>query len=338
MFNKLYEKVKLFILENIKFLLILATLVFLFTFELPFVVYTPGGIVNLDKRIEVEGSNKKDGTLNMSYVTLRKGNIPSILLSFVIPNWDLLSKDEVTSKKTVDELLELEKLYMKSSIDYATILAYEKSGKEINIKNTINNVTYILEDAKTDIQLYDEVISVDGNYIKDIKSLKEYVNTKSVGDKLKFKVKRNGKEKIVESEVISVDNELLVGITFLTTYEYSTNPEIDITVKSSESGSSGGLMLSLAIYNSLVNEDITGGQKVVGTGTIDIDGNVGEIDGIKYKLLGAQKNNADIFLCPYENYEEAISVKEKYNLKLKIKKVSTFDEALNVLKNTHEEK
>lgn len=334
MFNKIYEKVKLFILENIKFLLVLATLVFLFTFELPFVVYTPGGIVNLDKRIKVEGSDKNDGTLNMSYVTLRKGNIPSILLSFVIPNWDLLKKEEVTSKKNIDELIELEKLYMKSSVDYATILAYQKTGKNIEIKKNINNVTYILDSAKTEIKLYDEVISVDGIKIEDIKALKEYVNTKSVGDKLKFKVKRNGKEKIVTSEVISVDNELLVGISFLTTYEYETNPVIDVTVKFSESGSSGGLMLSLAIYNSLVSEDITGGKIVVGTGTIDIDGNVGEIDGVKYKLLGAEKSNADIFLCPYENYEEAMSVKKKYDLKLKIKKVSTFDEALEVLKNT----
>ena len=34
-----------------------------------------------------------------------------------------------------------------------------------------------------------------------------------------------------------------------------------------------------------------------------------EIDGVKYKMLGAKKNKADVFLCPYENYEEAINVK-----------------------------
>ena len=90
MLNKIYEKIKRFILENYKFMIILIVLVFTFTYEFPYVVYTPGGIVNLEKRIDVEKKVEKKGSLNMSYVTLRKGNIPSILLSFVIPDWDLL--------------------------------------------------------------------------------------------------------------------------------------------------------------------------------------------------------------------------------------------------------
>ena len=95
MFNKIYEKVKLFILENIKFLITLIILVFLFTFELPYVVYTPGGLVNLNERIDIENGYDKDGSLNMSYVSMRKGTIPSILLSFIIPNWDLKKSEDV---------------------------------------------------------------------------------------------------------------------------------------------------------------------------------------------------------------------------------------------------
>ena len=48
----------------------------------------------------------------------------------------------------------------------------------------------------------------------------------------------------------------------------------------------------LAIYKELIEEDITHGLKIVGTGTIDELGNVGEIDGVKYKILGAVKNKA----------------------------------------------
>mgnify|MGYP000912954991 CR=1 FL=1 len=132
MLNKIYEKIKRFILENYKFMIVLILLVFAFTYEFPYVVYTPGGIVNLEKRIEVEDKVEKKGSLNMSYVTLRKGNIPSILLSFVIPDWDLLKESEVTiDDESVDDLLKMEKLYMTSSIDNATILAYKKANKEI---------------------------------------------------------------------------------------------------------------------------------------------------------------------------------------------------------------
>ena len=111
-----------------------------------------------------------------------------------------------------------------------------------------------------------------------------------------------------------------------------TTPKIEIDYKASESGPSGGLMLALSIYNSLVKEDITKGRVIVGTGCIDEDGSVGSIGGVEYKLKGAVKNGADIFLVPNgENYEEAIKLKKDNDYKIKIKGISTFDEALEYL-------
>ena len=176
-------------------------------------------------------------------------------------------------------------------------------------------------------------INQSGNNISDINDLKKYISTKNENDIVYFKVKSNGKEKTRKAQVIKINDELKVGIAFLTTYEYETVPEIKVKTKASESGSSGGLMLSLAIYNSLIDEDITKGKKVVGTGTIDINGNVGKIDGVKYKILGAVKNKADLFICPKENYDEAIRVKKEHNLDIKIISVETFDEAIESLNN-----
>lgn len=332
MLNKIYEKIKRFILENYKFLISLILIVVTLTYEFPYVVYTPGGIVNLENRIKIENDIENKGSFNMSYVTLRKGNLPSILLSYVIKDWDLIKENEITSdNKSVDDLLKLEKLYMNSSIDNATILAYQKAGKNINITKNINNVIYIDKLAKTDLKIYDKIVSVDGNTINTIDDLKEYINTKKEHDIINFDVLNNDKKATRKAEVIKIGDELKVGIAFLTTYEYDTDPSIKVKTKSSESGSSGGLMLSLAIYNKLIDKDITKGKKVVGTGTIDIYGNVGKIDGVKYKILGAVKNKADLFICPEENYEEAIKVKKEHKLDLKIISVKTFDEVIKYL-------
>ena len=65
---------------------------------------------------------------------------------------------------------------------------------------------------------------------------------------------------------------------------------------------------------------------------VDIDGNVGEIGGVKYKLIGAVKNKSDIFLCPKENYEEAIKVAKDNNYSIKIISVGTLKEAIEELK------
>ena len=334
MFNKLYDGIKSFIVENYKFLIIWGIIIFLFFYEFPYVIYTPGGIVNLEKRISVDDAYESDGSLNMSYVSLVKGTAPMILLSYIIPNWDLIDKDEITREdESVDDLIELEKLYMQSSINNATILAYEKAGKELKITKKVNNIIYIADDAETDLKMYDELISVEGVEVTNIDEVKKIVNEKKAGDTIKLKVIRNNKEKECSAKIYETNDGLKVGISFLTTYEYETDPSIDIKTKASESGSSGGLMLSLAIYNALTKEDITKGRTIVGTGTIEINGEVGAIDGVKYKILGAVKNDADIFICPMENYEEAIKVKEEFDLDIDIHGVNTFDEALEYLNN-----
>lgn len=332
MLNKIYEKLKNILKEYYKSLLIVILIAFLCLFEFPCVIYTPGGIVPLEKRIEINNDSDIKGSFNMSYVSMRKGTLPMIMLSWIIPNWDLMDKKEVTiDDGSVDDLLKLEKLYLNSSIDNATILAYKKANKTINITKKVNNIIYIDDLAKTDLRLYDELLEVNGVEIEEIEDLRAVINKQKVGDKVTLVVNRNGEKKECIAEVFAGENDLKIGIAFLTTYEYETDPTIEIKTKSSESGSSGGLMISLAIYNALTEEDITKGKKIVGTGTISIDGTVGAIDGIKYKILGAAKNKADMFLCPEENYDEAIKVKNEFDLDINIIQVKTFDEALKVL-------
>ena len=124
----------------------------------------------------------------------------------------------------------------------------------------------------------------------------------------------------------------MVGIMISNISELETNPKIELKFNSSESGSSGGLMMTLAIYNYLIDDDITKGRKIVGTGTIDELGNVGSIGGVKYKLAGAVKEKADLFLVPFgENYEEAKKEKEEKNYDIKIVAVKTLDEAISYL-------
>lgn len=331
MFTKIYEKLKSFIVNNYKFLLTII-LIFIFCFsEIPYVIYAPGGLVPLEKRIKIANEYKYSGSFNMSYVSMLKGKLPLVMASFIFKDWDLLNKKDVSLEENIDDLIKLEKLYMTSSINNATILAYQKSGHEITITKNINHIIYITDEAKTNLKKYDQILKVENEKIKDINKIKELINKKKAGDILNLLVLRNGQEKTAKAKIYSTSNGLKIGVVFLTTYEYITNPIIEVQTKNKESGSSGGLMLSLAIYNKLTSKDITKGYKIAGTGVIDINGNVGSIDGVKYKILGASKNNADIFLCPKENEREALKVKKRYNLQIKVKGVKTFNEALNYL-------
>ena len=89
--------------------------------------------------------------------------------------------------------------------------------------------------------------------------------------------------------------------------------------------------MTLGIYSEITGTDLLKGRNIAGTGTIDIDGNVGEIDGIKYKIAGAVKDKMDIVLVSPYNYEEAKKVVEENKYDIELVEVSTFEEAINYL-------
>ena len=90
-------------------------------------------------------------------------------------------------------------------------------------------------------------------------------------------------------------------------------------------------MSTLEIYNRITKEDITKGKTIAGTGTINIDGSVGEISGVKYKIMGAVKKNADLFIVPSGNYEEALEIKKKMGYDIELLEAKTFLQILNEL-------
>ena len=332
MFTKIYEKIKEFIKENYKGLIAIVVVFLLFMIELPYSIYTPGGAVDLNKRISVNNGYEAEGSFNMAYVSMVRGSIPFLLLSYIIPDWDIVSSDEITIEgENMEEMLEREKLYMQESMDAAIINAYRAAGADLNITGTISEVSFIAEEADTNLKIGDEIIRANQVEIHSLDDLKKVIKGLDEKEKVKLDVIRDDEEKECFAYTYKTDDGMKIGVSLLTTYEYTTAPEVSITSKASEAGSSGGLMMSLTIYNSLVPKDITGGKKIVGTGTIDIDGNVGEIGGVKYKLIGAVKSDADVFICPEENYEEAIEVALDKDYDIPIISVSTFLEAIEAL-------
>lgn len=333
MFNKIYVKFKKFIKENYKSLIVFLCLLFICTYRLPYFIYVGGGTIDLEERVDLKGNEK--GSYNLAYVKQIYATIPTYLLSFVMDKWEVtpVSSYKLDNDENVEEITTREKLYLEEANNHAILNAYRLAGKKIVMKDSSYKVIYVNNLSDTDIMVGDELISVNDILIKNNTEYKNYLSTLEVGSKLNVKVKRNNKEKDCYAILKEIDEQKVIGLYLVNTYDYELDPDLNLNFKWNESGSSGGFMLSLAIYDRLIDDDLTKGRKIVGTGTIDESGNVGEIGGVKYKLLGAVSSKADIFFCPKENYEEAINTKNKYNLKIKVIKVETLEEAINYLKN-----
>lgn len=74
--------------------------------------------------------------------------------------------------------------------------------------------------------------------------------------------------------------------------------------------------------------DLTRGRIVAATGTLNLRGHVGAIEGIRYKLVGAQRAGAELFLCPKDNLAELHGLDSP----IPVVGVSSLDEAIAALK------
>ena len=179
------------------------------------------------------------------------------------------------------------------------------------------------------IQLFDKL---DEKIFSNITEYKEYIQTKNKGDTVKVKIIRNKKERVIDCNVYETKGVKLIGVILQVVKEYETDPKVNITFNKSESGPSGGLITTLEIYNQLTKKDLTKGNEIAGTGTIETDGTIGQIGGIKYKVLGAEHGKAKYFLAPSgQNYKEAVKYKKEKKLKIKIIEVKNIKDAINKL-------
>lgn len=332
MFNKIYVKIKNFIIVNKTFLAFLLFLIIMLHFPLPYVVYTPGGYIELTDRIKIEDSSKAKGSFNMSYVSVLHATPAVYLLSYIMPNWDLEKNDNITlENQSIEELETYQKLNMEAGFDNAQMVAFKHAGHPVKDSTYNLNIMYIFDYAKTDLKIGDILLSIDNKKINSLDSVMDILKSHKIGDVISMQVIRNGKHKNVTSELVNIENEAKIGIMFIETYDFETHKNVEFTIDKAESGPSGGLLMTLQIYDYLVKEDLTQGLKIAGTGTIDKDGNVGQIDGIKYKLLGSK--DVDIFFCPEDNYKEAIEVVKDNKLDIKVIKVKTFYDAVEYLNN-----
>ena len=335
MFNKIYVKTKEIIKENYIFISLCLVMIATLLYPLPYYIYNGGGTINVDKRVNITNSYDSKGSFNLCYVTEIKATISSYLLAKILPGWDITPKEEITlnSNETDKDVYTRDRIFLTDANVNAIHVAYSKANKDFIITDTNNYVIYIAQEANTDLKIGDMIKKVDGVDISSLEDIKKIVNNKNTGDEIEIEVIRNQKEKKCKAKVFELENNKYIGITTETTYDYDTNPKIKLKFSKNEAGPSGGLLLTLSIYNHLTTEDITNGMKIAGTGTIDWEGNVGSIGGVKYKLKGAVRDKADVFIVPNgENYEEAIKVKNKYKYNIKIIGISTFDEALKKLK------
>lgn len=335
MIKKFFNDIVEFIKEEYKFIIFLLLSVILFLFPVNYYIIVGGDISNIDDRVIISDSYNSKGSFNISYVSELKGRLGPYLLSYIIPGWESESANDYkyVDEETIQDIEFRNRLDLVSTNGNAIKWAYKLANKEYRVIDTKVYVISVSDEYESNLKIGDRIVKFDDNEIKDVDSARKYLGEISK-DKIKVTVIRKNKEIDIDTNVYTKDGKKIIGVYLQEVSEYETNPKVEVKFKSKESGPSAGLITTLSIYDKLTKGDLTKGLKIAGTGTIEVDGAIGEIGGVKYKLAGAVKNKADVFLVPNgDNYEECVKLKKNNKYKIKIIGVSTIEEAIEKLNN-----
>jgi PDZ domain-containing protein len=248
------------------------------------------------------------GTLDLTTVSVVGGPDRPITLLQVIGGWldktaAVVPEEEIfpvgqTQQQSDDE----NKAEMVSSQESATAAALGTLGIAVPTTLTIAGVEKTSPAAGV-LKTSDVVTAVNGVAITDLEVLRSELQKTKAGDTAQVTVRRAGASQTltVKTAASPDDGHTVLGVYINPAFKFPFSVKIQIE---DIGGPSAGMMFALGIIDTLTPGDLTGGKKIAGTGTIDADGTVGPIGGIRQKLVGARRVGARYFLAPADNCDE----------------------------------
>jgi PDZ domain-containing protein len=278
----------------------------------PYVALGPGptfntlGEVGGEEVVAIEGTEVDDttGHLNMTTVAVRDGlNVFEAFGLWASGRQGIVPREEVyPPDKSKDEVKQENDADFQQSEDSAELAALHFLGKPVDLR-----IAKVGEDGPSQglLREGDVLVSVDGKPVSTVGGVQEAVADVPPKTEVPIVIRRDGAETTVRVVLGARPDDESKGYLGITPEEI---PDVPFTIDfnlADVGGPSAGLMFTLAVIDKLSPGELNGGKFVAGTGTIDSDGDVGPIGGIKYKLIAAEEAGAETFLVPAKNCDEA---------------------------------
>ena len=169
--------------------------------------------------------------------------------------------------------------------------------------------------AASALKADDRIVKVGEKQIETLTDVPKAVNA-SNGSPIEVTVERGGKQQTFKLTPVraSDDSRWILGAGLKQSYDLPAHVQYNLD---GVGGPSAGLMLALGTVDklsegTLLADEDAGGDPyrsyISGTGTIDANGKVGAIGGIKYKILATGRYGARYFLAPKENCESIVKM------------------------------
>ncbi|HEY6797384.1 MAG TPA: PDZ domain-containing protein [Kineosporiaceae bacterium] len=282
----------------------------------PFVVERPGPAINTlgseggHPLISVSGhpSYPAKGALDLTTVTVAGGPGSKLLLLEALHAWfdstlTVVPRDLVYPPGQSPETSRAQDQQdMVTSQESATVAALHELGIAVPATLTIHSIDPAA--GATPLRPHDVILAVDGVAVPDLDTLTARMRLVQPGSTAVVTVRRDGADQVVRAPThASSSHRAVLGVRVDPAFHLPFQVTIRID---NVGGPSAGMMFALGIIDLLTPGDLTGGQQIAGTGTIDTDGTVGPIGGIRQKMDGARRAGASWFLAPADNCPEVL--------------------------------
>ncbi len=319
--------------------------------SMPYYALSPGPVSDVSDYVHVDNpSTTTRGELFFLTVSLQEVNVVEWVAAKLDSHVDLAPQQNIRPAGVSEEELRQQNLdSMERSKENAKYVALNYLGYDVTYEGSGALVSSTIEDSAAQgvLQPGDVIVAVNGEKVEFSSDAVDLIGGRAPGDRLLLTVERTDPEdpnstetldvplvlgpyRYVEEDGTVVDdpNRGMAGV-MLTDAEvhivFPVNVEID---SQNIGGPSAGLMFTLEIIDELTEQDITHGHRIAGTGTINADGEVGPIGGMRQKTFGAIAAGAEYLLVPSDNYQEAV---EAAGDDIKVVEVTSIDDAMAFL-------
>ena len=156
----------------------------------------------------------------------------------------------------------------------------------------------------------DIVLEANGVALRNAGALASQLTSRPIGAEHTLRILRSTQELTVKLKTVASpgndqERSAVIGAKLGPAFRLPLSVNVD---SQNIGGPSAGLAFALTIADALTKEDLTRGHRVAVTGTIDLNGNVGLVGGVEFKVRAAEREGADIFLVPKDEVAQASSV------------------------------
>ena len=322
---------------------VLAAIAFLLPFGAvvyrpPVVVLSPAPAIDVSNDVTIDGVplTELSGRYMLVAVHVSRPNAIRAAIAYLNPDVHVMAQRRVLPEGVSQaDYLRGQRRVFEESRQAAAAAAAQAAGLQVGLDGAGALVIDVVEDTPSDGKLRpgDVIVAVGDTPVRLVADLVGLTTGSPAGTEFEFTVERGS-----ETETISLKSARLrgfntanTGIGIVTTtrdLDVQLPFEVEFTERAI-GGPSAGLIYALAIADMLDAADVAGSRDIAASGTIQLDGRVGAVGGLREKLTAAEGADVDVFLVPRSELGDVPPADRRG--RVSIQGVETLEEAMEIL-------